>query len=825
MQLKVAVVGAGSMGLNHLRVLKDLDGEQMQLVGVAETHESTLQYAVHRFHVKGYADYRRMVEETRPDLVAVVVPTHLHFEVAFHLLDQGINVLIEKPITSTVDEALALIQLASLRGAKIAVGHIERFNPAIIQVKRRLVAGELGQIFHLHARRLGPFPPRIRDVGVTLDLATHDIDIMRYLADAEVDRVYAETQRRIHNAYEDLLLGILRFSNDAIGMLDVNWLTPTKVRELSITGEKGMYLVNYLTQEVYFYENDYTPTTWDALRTLTGVSEGTMTRFKIQKAEPLRLEYENVIAAICNDTAPIVTGEDGLAALRIALQLTMATHQEEAIKIENESNNGTGSVFMQNGRSKSNKELEDIIMQNISPSVAVIGLGKIGLPLAVQFAQHGRRVIGCDINPQVVERINAGQSHIREEPELATEVPRLVHEKLLSATVNTTEAVRRADVVVVIVPVVVNEKHEVDFAAIDAATAAIGAGLQPGTLVIYEATLPVGTTAGRFARLLERTSNLQTGSDFHLAYSPERVSSGYIFRDLRIYPKVVGGTDEQSTRAAVAFYRSVLDADIITMASTDEAEFVKLIETTYRDVNIALANEFACFADAHGLDVAAAIAAANTQPYSHIHTPGIGVGGHCIPVYPYFLLASLKDRHVQIHDSKFQMLMLPRYARRINDAMAGYAVHRIEAITGPLTNRFVLILGVSYRGDVHEAAFTSTKLLQNALLEKEATVYIDDPLFSPDELRALGYNPLTPKLDNQIHAIILQASHQAYQSLDFSRFSRCQVVLDGRGALCREQIEALGMRYITIGDGYCEKAKSRRGEQQVISSALFERGQ
>lgn len=330
MRLKVAVIGAGSMGMNHLRVLKDFDEEQIQLVSVAEASEPTLQLAMHRFHVAGYTDYRRMIEETHPDLVAVVVPTHLHFKVASYVLDSGINVLLEKPMTSTIDEALALIQLAQIRGAKIAVGHIERFNPAVIQLKQRLVAGELGQIFHLHARRLGPFPPRIRDVGVTLDLATHDIDVMRYLADAEVKHVYAETQRRIHNKYEDLLLGILRFTNDAIGMLDVNWLTPTKVRELSVTGEKGMYLVNYLTQDIYFYENDYTPTTWDALRSLTGVSEGTMTRFKVQKAEPLRLEYEDVFKAIREDAVPTVTGEDGLAVLKIVFQLAGTTTKEDA---------------------------------------------------------------------------------------------------------------------------------------------------------------------------------------------------------------------------------------------------------------------------------------------------------------------------------------------------------------------------------------------------------------------------------------------------------------------------------------------------------------
>jgi len=326
MPVKVAVVGAGSMGMNHLRVLRDFSEEQAQLIGIAEAHEPTLRRAMGRFHVAGFLDYHHLVEATRPDLVAVVVPTYLHFEVASYLLDQGINVLIEKPMTSTIEEALSLIELASRRGAKIAVGHIERFNPAVIEVKRRLVAGELGQVFHLHARRLGPFPPRIRDVGVTLDLATHDIDVMRYLADAEIERVYAETQRRIHNKYEDLVLGVLRFTNDAIGMLDVNWLTPTKVRELSVTGDRGMYLINYLTQDLYFYENDYTPTNWDAMRTLTGVSEGTMTRLKVQKTEPLRLEYEDVFAAIQNDTLPSVTGEDGAAVLRVVFQLAGEAH-------------------------------------------------------------------------------------------------------------------------------------------------------------------------------------------------------------------------------------------------------------------------------------------------------------------------------------------------------------------------------------------------------------------------------------------------------------------------------------------------------------------
>lgn len=331
MPLKVAVVGAGSMGTNHLRVLQDFDDDSVQLVGVAESQEPALAHAVRRFHVAGFADYRRMIFETCPDLVVVVVPTHLHCKVASYALERGIHVLIEKPIATTEEEALSLIELGREHGATIAVGHVERFNPAVIALKQLVTSGSLGQIFSLHARRIGPYPPRIRDVGVALDLATHDLDAMRSLLGEDVERVYAETQRRIERKHEDLLFGIVRFANGAVGLLDVNWITPTKVRELSVTGERGMYLANYLTQELYFYENDYTPTSWDALRTQLGVSEGTMTRVKVQKVEPLRAEYEDLIAALEFGRPPTVTAEDGLAVLQLAHRLIGSTRVGEVV--------------------------------------------------------------------------------------------------------------------------------------------------------------------------------------------------------------------------------------------------------------------------------------------------------------------------------------------------------------------------------------------------------------------------------------------------------------------------------------------------------------
>jgi UDP-N-acetyl-D-mannosaminuronate dehydrogenase len=452
-------------------------------------------------------------------------------------------------------------------------------------------------------------------------------------------------------------------------------------------------------------------------------------------------------------------------------------------------------------------------------TVAVVGLGKIGLPLALQYAQRERRVIGCDVDTSVVASLNAGVSHLHEEPGIEDAVARAIADERFAATADTAQAVRQAQVVVVIVPVAIDAAHRVDFASIEAATRSVGAGLQPGSLVIYESTVPVGTTNGRLRPLLEAASGLTAGDDFLLAFSPERVLSGRVARDLADYPKVVGGIDAQSTEAAAAFYGSVLGAPVMRMGSAADAEFVKLIETTYRDVNIALANEFARFADARGLDVTAAIAAANTQPYSHLHQPGVGVGGHCIPVYPYFLLGAAQEPS-QSHNGTANVtyavpsleatgmvgtadeLTLPRRARVINDGMAAYAVERIEAVTGPLAGRSALILGVAYRGDVKETAFSSARLVQQALVARGATVYADDPLFAAEELVALGYTPYRPEAHaHAIEVIVVQAAHAAYQALDFAQFPVCRVVLDGRRAIAPERVEHLGMRYLRIGGG------------------------
>ena len=428
-------------------------------------------------------------------------------------------------------------------------------------------------------------------------------------------------------------------------------------------------------------------------------------------------------------------------------------------------------------------------------TIAVVGLGKIGLPLAAQFAGRGQRVIGCDINPAVVAAVNAGECPIVEEPGLAERVNATVQAGCLTATTDTAAAVRQSNVVVIIVPLLVDDQRAVDYSAVDAATEAVARGLQPGTLVLYETTLPVGTTRERLGAALEAGSGLAMGRDFHLAFSPERVYSGRIFRDLAAYPKVVGGIDPASTAAAAAFYRAVLDgAEVLTVRDAETAELVKLLETTYRDVNIALASEFARYAARRGLPVDEAIAAANTQPYSHIHRPGIGVGGHCIPVYPYFLIT----------DDAADDLTLPRAARRANDAMVPWALARLAIALDGLTGRRVLILGYSYRENVKETAFSAAGPLIHELSGAGAAVLLCDPLYTPAELTASGAIPADLADLPPVDAVVVQAYHHHFAGLDWARLAGagCRVVFDGRNALAaaaQSAIRAAGMQYLGIG--------------------------
>jgi nucleotide sugar dehydrogenase len=409
-------------------------------------------------------------------------------------------------------------------------------------------------------------------------------------------------------------------------------------------------------------------------------------------------------------------------------------------------------------------------------SVAVVALGKIGLPLAVQFASKGERVIGADVNKEVVDLVNKGVEPFPGEFGLQAALERVVREGRLTATTDTSEAVRSSQTVVVVVPLFVDEKGTPDFRAMDAATDAIGRGLQPGSLVSYETTLPVGTTRQRFAPLLTKYSGLVAGKDFHLAFSPERVLTGRVFADLRRYPKLVGGLTSACGVAAKTFYESVLDFDERTdlplangvwdLGNCEASEMAKLAETTYRDVNIGLANQFAKFASKSGIDIFKVIAACNSQPYSHIHQPGIAVGGHCIPIYPQMYLWNDPDATVV------------RAAREANWSMPVHSVDVLERTHGSPREQRVVILGASYRGGVKETAFSGVFAVRDELRKRGATVTVHDPIFTNDELKHLGLEPFTR--GSSADAAVLQADHAEYSSWGPEDIPGVRTVLNGR---------------------------------------------
>jgi nucleotide sugar dehydrogenase len=426
--------------------------------------------------------------------------------------------------------------------------------------------------------------------------------------------------------------------------------------------------------------------------------------------------------------------------------------------------------------------------------ICVVALGKIGLPLAVQFAAKGHTVVGADVSERVVRLVNDGAVPFPGEADLDVKLKTAVSAGLLTATTDTAAAVAGSDAVVVVVPLFVDGDGVPDFGWMDDATRAIAAGLRPGTLVSYETTLPVGTTRGRWAPMLAEGSGLTPGEDFFLVFSPERVLTGRVFADLRRYPKLVGGLDEASARRGVEFYEAVLDFDdrpdlsrpngVWDLGSVEASELAKLAETTYRDVNIGLANQFARFADAVGVDVMKVIEACNSQPYSHIHSPGIAVGGHCIPVYPRMYLWNDPAATVV------------RAAREANAAMPAYAVDLLAAAYGDLAGVDVLVLGASYRGAVKETAFSGVFPTVAELRRRGANPYVSDPMYSADELTALG---LPAYGGEPVTGAIVQADHAEYRTLAATDLPGVRVLVDGRRVTDPARWD--GVRRLVIGRG------------------------
>lgn len=422
-------------------------------------------------------------------------------------------------------------------------------------------------------------------------------------------------------------------------------------------------------------------------------------------------------------------------------------------------------------------------------------MGKIGLPLATQFASKGHHVTGVDVNQKTVDLINSGIEPFPGEAHLQEKMSELVPSGLLRATSDYSEAIPDADAIVIVVPLFVDKDAVPDFGWMDQATASLAANLTPGTLVAYETTLPVGTTRTRWKPMLEAGSGLVEGKDFHLVFSPERVLTGRVFADLRKYPKLVGGLSPEGAALALDFYKEVLDFDerpdlargngVWDLGSAEASEMAKLAETTYRDVNIGLANQFAIYAQKTGIDIYQVIEASNSQPFSHIHQPGIAVGGHCIPVYPRLYLWNDPDATVV------------RAARAANAAMPVYAVDLLENNFGSLSGKKVAVLGAAYRGGVKETAFSGVFDVVASLSARGASASVHDPLYTDEELERLGFAAY--HFGETVDAVIVQANHAEYSQLNTSDIPGAKAIVDGRRVISAAL--ATEIPTFVIGDG------------------------
>jgi nucleotide sugar dehydrogenase len=421
--------------------------------------------------------------------------------------------------------------------------------------------------------------------------------------------------------------------------------------------------------------------------------------------------------------------------------------------------------------------------------ITVVGGGRMGLPLACVLARHGAHVTVADIDAALVARINAGDCPY-EEPGLAELMAELRVERRLDATTDTTAATGRSEAVIVIVPAHLTPEREIDFRVLEAASRDVGRGLKPGTLVVYETTVSIGGTRRRLIPVLEQVSGLRAGKDFSVAYSPERVKANLVLERLSTTPKVVGGLDDASREKVTHLYGTYLQAPVDDVGTLEAAESTKLLGMLYRDVNIALANELAAFCELAGVDFDRVRAAANTDGEANLLIPGIGVGGHCTPVYPYFL--TRESRRLGFTQR------ISEAAREINDYQPARQLDRVARYWKPLKGQRVHILGLGFRPGVKVDTFSPAYPLRDHLVARGAVVTIEDPYYSQEELRHAGFEP---GVVNGAGLVVLNTAHTEFAAPPFDAWHQAGVeaVLDGRNLWRQTEAEQAGLLYFGIG--------------------------
>jgi UDP-N-acetylglucosamine 3-dehydrogenase len=330
-RLRIGLAGLGSMGRNHLRVLSER--QDVRIVAVADPEPGARDAAAQATGAHAFHEPLEMLAESSLDAVICAAPTTAHLAIALAAIERGIPLLVEKPLAASAMEARQIAAAAQRRGVPLQVGHVERFNPAVRELGRLLAGGWLSDVYALASRRAGPFPARIRDVGVTIDLATHDADILSWIAGERPQRVFAETARRIHATHEDLLFGLIHFPSGTTGMLDVNWLSPAKRRQLVVVGPEGMFELDYLTQRLTFTRMPDT-TKPRLIRGYAPTFEGEQVELRVESAEPLAAELDAFLDVVRNGGTPAVDADDGVWAVAIAEALLASAIGHAAVPLE-----------------------------------------------------------------------------------------------------------------------------------------------------------------------------------------------------------------------------------------------------------------------------------------------------------------------------------------------------------------------------------------------------------------------------------------------------------------------------------------------------------
>ncbi len=414
-------------------------------------------------------------------------------------------------------------------------------------------------------------------------------------------------------------------------------------------------------------------------------------------------------------------------------------------------------------------------------SICVIGIGYVGLPTAAMFASKGHRVVGFDLNKEAVDALNKGKIII-EEPGLEDLVKKTVESGMLSGS---TECPEDCDVYIIAVPTPINEDKTADMRYVRSATESVVPCLRPGNTVILESTSPPRTVEDLMLPILEK-SGLKMGEDVYVAHSPERILPGQVLYELRTNSRIVGGINEKSAMEVKKLYESICEGEIcLTTATT--AEMCKLMENTFRDVNIALANELAKMSEELGVNAWEVISLSNKHPRVNLHFPGPGVGGHCIALDPWFLVEKSKNA------------LLIKQGRLINDSMPEYVFDKIKTILGGFNGQRVTLLGVTYKPDIDDVRESPIMKLRGLLEKENIEVCACDP--HAEKAGCIGDVYSASKGSS---LVVLCVNHKEFADIDFNKLKEVMsgdTILDTRNFIDKEKVEAAGLKYMLLGNG------------------------